>query len=776
MKPDLYSSLGAFSNKTRMEIVRLLFQIGNPVGFTKLMEGIGCDPANSSNLANHLKKLVELGLVEKDSSTYALTKLGLQLYDQIDGIEKTIEEHNKDILVRTSDFCFESFDERKITENLIREADFSEEEAFSLAKIAKRKLLTAEITYLTAPLIREYMNVILLEEGKEEARHKLTRLGLPPFDVKQLLHQGNFETSIMLYNELGKHIMEQFLLLNLLPQRFADFYLSGKLFFLHPESWGLIPLEVVIPGEKFTKIIIEMCEEYDPDDPEEQPSLNQFLPLVINNFFEYLRNFFSGGAVITEFEYVLRELHFHFKKSQAAILDLLFEMIPSLKIQYSHDKRTNHSKIWELWIEIDLNNLDTYSDEIECIINKYHEDIRKCSPDFSSGLIYKPNLIMNFSPQCKTIILDAKQFTDLPEIYQKILEISQSHNITIISPPALKSQKFKKMIITPHLNPIYIDNTSESILVLDKIYVNLPKIIQISENPPTSHSSRVACAFTTKSSFSLDKTKEDIERDINKFTETLKEWICHAINLFDEKMALISKNIGKFKLWNSVSKKVFNRDLFQKPTDLIDYDGHIPIFCGICLNGLTETVQYFTGFSADKHSESFAFLTKILSTVSNLLKSNSQPNGVSYVLSQAHLDNYLHVRFHQDSSLIHYLMQNKISLENDQENQNKDKSVYAHSVFNNHTVYNLKKLAHNFKIYQKDMDLAYLNIDITHPLETSHLLGSFKTILRNRIHSFGFSRIINYQHSSLYRYAGSYKPLSYYHSPIQELIRQKPTK
>ena len=172
-----------------MEIIRLLYQHGGAVPFTKLLEGLGYDTKNSSNLANHIKKLVEWGLVDKESGTYNLTKLGNQLFDQIDGIEKLIDEHNRDIMVRTSDFCFEPFDESKIANNLIREADFTEDEAFHLAKTAKRKLLAAKIQYLTAPLIREYMNFILLEEGKEEARHKLTRLGLPPYDVKQLLAQ-----------------------------------------------------------------------------------------------------------------------------------------------------------------------------------------------------------------------------------------------------------------------------------------------------------------------------------------------------------------------------------------------------------------------------------------------------------------------------------------------------------------------------------------------------------------------------------------------------------
>ena len=120
-----------------MEIIRLLAERGNPVVFKTLLKGLGYTAKNSSKLANHLKKLVEWRLVDKDSSSYTLTKLGKQLYDQIDGIEKTIDEFNRDIFVRTSDFCLEPFDEAKIAINLMREADIAEDEAYELARIGK---------------------------------------------------------------------------------------------------------------------------------------------------------------------------------------------------------------------------------------------------------------------------------------------------------------------------------------------------------------------------------------------------------------------------------------------------------------------------------------------------------------------------------------------------------------------------------------------------------------------------------------------------------------
>ena len=777
MKPNLYGSLNAFSNKSRMEIIRLLAERSSPIVFTTLLKGLGYSSKNSSKLANHLKKLVEWKFVDKESSSYTLTKFGKQLYDKIDGIEKIIDEHNRDILVRTSNFCLEPFDEEKIAINLMREADFAEDEAYELARTAKRKLLNANIEYLTAPLIREYMNFILLESGKEEARHKLTRLGLPPYDVKQLLLRGNFENSKMLYNELGKNIMEQFLLLNLLPQRFADFYLSGKLFFLHPESWGLNPLEVVISGERFSYILLQMCNEYESSPVNTKSTSNQFLPLVINKIIEHLRNFFSGGVVITEFERVLRNISTKFNQSAEKILDLIFEMVPSTNIHYSHDERNIHSRIWEIWFEVDLNNMEEFGEEIELIISKYYEDTKQVKDgELTVNLISKPNIIMNCSPQYRTELINAKLYRDLSDFCKKIIEIALIHNISFISPPhphPKKSNTFKRLI-TPHLNPITMDNNEKnSILILDKIYVNLPKIIQISEKLLQSkNSANISDLDELKNGPTTSSTQISNSKDPEAFLQTLTEWIFHAINLFDEKMGILSKNTSKLTNWTQISKMVFNEDLFEKHTDIVDYNGTTPLFCSISLNGLKEAVLYFTSFLPEKHGDANVFLAKILSTVSDVLKNNSKKNGVSYVLSQTQLDNYLQMRYKQDIALLNHMGENNQLGVNNQNTIEEVIPAYTYSVFSDHNISNIKKLAHYFKTYQQDMNLAYLNIFIRNKITKKQLLDAFKTVFKNNIHSFGFSQILKLAGKEYFRYAGPYKPLSYFEDAIQKLIRE----
>jgi len=766
MKTDLFTSLNAFTNETRMEIIKILHQHDRPVAFKTLLKDLGYSPNNSSLLANHLKKLMESNLITKELSFYSLTKLAKQLFDQIDGMEKLIEEHNRDIMVRTSDFCFEPFDEMKIAQNLMREADFCEDEAILMAKKTKRELFNANIEYLTAPLIREYTNFILIQSGKEEARHKLTRLGLPPYDVKKLLREGEFENSNMLYHELGKHIMEQFLLLNLLPQRFADFYLSGTIFFLNPESWGLNPLEVVIPGTKFSKLLIQLCNEYDLSPPVSQTSYMQFLPLVIKNIIEDFKDFFSGGVLITEFESVIHQISQNFQQSAETILDLFIELVPSLKIDYSHDQRNIHSRTWEIWFEVDLNNFSQYPLEIDLIISKYHQDTETYQDVLSGSIPFKkPNLILNLSPEIRSTLIEAKLFRELPDLLKKILEIAPIHNITFISP----SKNFKRLL-TPHLNPVNCIDKDSSILILDKIYVNLPKLVEETEN---TLGPRNYCTISSKQDNQNPTQKPNPDnRGIMEFLQSLNFWICESLNFFEEKMSILSKNIGKLANWRRVSKMLFMTDPFEKPTDLIGYKGCTPIVCGVCLNGLIETVRYFTNFPPDKHQDSLNLLIDIVSTASNVLRSNSKADGVKYVLSQNHVDNYLQVRYKQDSVLLSHLEEKYLNLENHPNHTERYVPAYHYSVFLNHDIENLKKIASNFKLYQKNMNLAYLNIFLHQNRTKNQILDAFKIFLKNRIHAFGFSQILKWQDNLYFRYAGSYKPLSYYGNAIRELVQQ----
>lgn len=94
------------------------------------------------------------------------------------------------VKVRTSKNILEKFDCTKIIESLIRETGIAQKNAEQIAKEIETEVVNLKLKYLTAPLLREMINVKLLEHGYESARMKYTRLGMPVYDIKQLIAQG----------------------------------------------------------------------------------------------------------------------------------------------------------------------------------------------------------------------------------------------------------------------------------------------------------------------------------------------------------------------------------------------------------------------------------------------------------------------------------------------------------------------------------------------------------------------------------------------------------
>lgn len=128
------------------------------------------------------------------------------------------------------------------------------EQARKVAKEAEKRLLKAKTRYLTAPLIREVVNGILIEKGLEEYRHKLTRLGIPVHDVSHMLAKGKVDqNAFYLCEEFGKNVLGEYTLLNVLPRDVADAHLSGEIHIEEIGHWILKPGEVVHDLRLFLK-------------------------------------------------------------------------------------------------------------------------------------------------------------------------------------------------------------------------------------------------------------------------------------------------------------------------------------------------------------------------------------------------------------------------------------------------------------------------------------------------------------------------------------------
>jgi ribonucleoside-triphosphate reductase len=293
--------LKAISSSVRLHILNLLFDKG-PLSYTELMNLLKMSPSrDAGRFAYHLKFLLKAELIEADveSKKYLLTELGKMVIDVAEEIERKSFKTQK-VLVRTSRYALEEFDANKIASSLIKEAGMPIELAQKIAKESERRLRKAKTKYLTAPLIREVVNAILIEKGLEEYRHKLTRLGLPVYDVSSLLTRKG-SSSI---EEAGKNVFEEYTLLNVLPRDVADAYLSGALHFHSLSCWILKPEEIVHDLRFFFKngLKLENVNVLLPSSPPPK-SLETALALVFNVVLQSAKE--VGGTQILEYFNVL---------------------------------------------------------------------------------------------------------------------------------------------------------------------------------------------------------------------------------------------------------------------------------------------------------------------------------------------------------------------------------------------------------------------------------------------------------------------------------------
>ncbi len=233
------------ASPNRIDILRILNSKG-PLTYSELKSMAGFkSKKESGKFAYHLRKLLRQSLValNKSERRYTITNLGklvLSLARQIE--ERSIIESGK-MYVRTSHDSIEEFNSHKIIQSLVREGSLPLELAQKITEEVENRIYKYQTTYLTGSLIRELVNSVLLEHGHEEYRNKLARLGLPVFDVQEMLTDlDNIDNGIEgLLFHTGQKVFAEHLLTNTLPKDVADHHLSGDLHITNPGTWSMIP-------------------------------------------------------------------------------------------------------------------------------------------------------------------------------------------------------------------------------------------------------------------------------------------------------------------------------------------------------------------------------------------------------------------------------------------------------------------------------------------------------------------------------------------------------
>ncbi|MGD8566025.1 MAG: anaerobic ribonucleoside-triphosphate reductase, partial [Candidatus Bathyarchaeota archaeon] len=293
--------LKAVSSAVRLNILNLLFEKGS-LSYTELMNKLKMNPSrDAGRFAYHLKYLLKADLMEADveSGKYRLTELGNMVVNVAEEVEERAVKRKR-ILVRASRFALEDFDANKIVDSLIKETGMSATVAQKVAKEAENRLVKSKTKYLTAPLIREVVNGILIERGLENYRHRLTRLGLPVHEVSKLLVTGisGSRDSAPLIMKTGKAVMEEYTLLNILPRDISDSHLSGALHLNDLAGWVLRPNEIIHDVRVFIENGLRL-DDLDHSQPFQPPpsSLESALSIIFNVLLRSLSEVYEAQTI-----------------------------------------------------------------------------------------------------------------------------------------------------------------------------------------------------------------------------------------------------------------------------------------------------------------------------------------------------------------------------------------------------------------------------------------------------------------------------------------------
>lgn len=300
--------LKAASSSLRLEALSLLFERG-ALSYTEMMKILRLNPSrDAGRFAYHLKFLLRTDLIEPDVETkkYRLTDLGRTIVSIGEDIEKHFFKRRK-MMVRTSKFSLEEFDRNKIAESLIKEANVPADLAQKIARETEARLSEFKTKYLTAPLIREIVNTILIEKGYEEYRHKLTRLGLPVYDVTQLLRSMSALSLGVeaVHTAAGDKVIEEYTLLNVLPRDIADAHLSGSLHLNNLGCWILKPNELMHDLRFFLKNGIKPAKTSSLTSSSPPPRNFETALLTVSNILKIASTEVSGEQAIDFFNIFL---------------------------------------------------------------------------------------------------------------------------------------------------------------------------------------------------------------------------------------------------------------------------------------------------------------------------------------------------------------------------------------------------------------------------------------------------------------------------------------
>lgn len=148
------------------------------------------------------------------------------------------------LLVTTSSKAeINSWDRNRIARCLIREINANPELAQEIALEVEKIIFESRLSTVTTSIIRELVDIQLLKRGLGTLHQRHTHLGLPTFDVEQIILNANKENSNTTHNPesinltLAENILKQYALTRVFSEEVAQAHLKGD---IHLHDLGFI--------------------------------------------------------------------------------------------------------------------------------------------------------------------------------------------------------------------------------------------------------------------------------------------------------------------------------------------------------------------------------------------------------------------------------------------------------------------------------------------------------------------------------------------------------
>ncbi|HHT9105973.1 MAG TPA: anaerobic ribonucleoside-triphosphate reductase [Candidatus Wujingus californicus] len=128
------------------------------------------------------------------------------------------------------------WDKRKIATAMEKEADIPEEIASEIANVVEQRVFSSGLTRISTTLIRELVDNELFERGLNKKLEKQTVIGIPKYDLEELILSKNKENSNIATNNpeainlaIAENTLKQFALQEVFSKDVASAHLNGIL-------------------------------------------------------------------------------------------------------------------------------------------------------------------------------------------------------------------------------------------------------------------------------------------------------------------------------------------------------------------------------------------------------------------------------------------------------------------------------------------------------------------------------------------------------------------